>query len=156
MTVRLLQPKGLDFERMASLHAEAFELPWRADDFAGLFGAPGMIAVAAGDLDGFILLRAVADEAEILTLAVRPSARRRGLGLALVRAAEAAAAERGADALWLEVAADNAAALALYDKAAFDEAGRRRGYYRRVNGTRMDAVLMRRALNTAPGSAYSP
>ncbi|OYX35800.1 MAG: hypothetical protein B7Y99_02690 [Caulobacterales bacterium 32-69-10] len=151
--IRRLAPTGVEFEAMAELHAEAFDLPWSADDMLGLFGAPGMIAIAAGDLDGFILLRVVADEAEILTLAVRPSARRRGVGLALVTAAQAAAAERGADALWLEVAADNPAALALYDRAAFDEAGRRRGYYRRADGSRMDALLMRRALNTAVGSA---
>lgn len=151
--IRLMQPRGVEFEHMAELHAEAFDLPWSADDFQGLFATPGMIVAAAGDLDGFILLRVVADEAEILTLAVRPSARRRGLGLALVTAAQAVAAERGADALWLEVAADNDAALALYDRAAFDEAGRRRGYYRRADGSRMDAVLMRRTLNTADGSA---
>jgi ribosomal-protein-alanine N-acetyltransferase len=151
--IRLLQPKGVEFEHIAELHAEAFDLPWSADDFQDLFGAPGTIAVAAGDLDGFIMLRVAADEAEILTLAVRPSARRRGLGLALVTAAQEAAAAGGAEALWLEVAADNAPALALYDRAAFDEAGRRRGYYRRPDGSRMDAVLMRRALNTANGCA---
>ncbi len=154
--IRLIQPRGVDFDRMAELHAEAFDLPWSADDFQDLLGVPGTVAVAAGDLDGFILLRVAADEAEILTLAVRPSAQRRGIGLALVIAAQAAAAERGAEALWLEVAADNVPALALYDRAAFDEAGRRRRYYRRSDGSRMDAVLMRRALNTAAGSAYSP
>ncbi len=151
--IRPFQPVGVVFERLAELHAEAFDLPWSADDFQDLFATPGTFALAADNLDGFIMLRAVADEAEILTLAVRPSARRRGLGLALVTAAQDAAARRGADALWLEVAADNTAALALYDRAAFDEAGRRRSYYRRLDGSRMDAVLMRRALNTAGACA---
>ena len=152
MTVRVLSADGLAPDRLAELHAEAFERPWTADDFAGLWDAPG--ALVLGDetpegLAGFIMLRVAADEAEILTVAVRPTARRRGVGLALIEAAQAASAALGAEALWLEVASDNVAALALYDRAAFDEAGRRRGYYRLANGRSTDAIVMRRALNTA-------
>ena len=97
------------------------------------------------DPDGFILLRAVADEAEILTLAVRPAARRRGLGARLVQEGVVAAAARGATRLFLEAAQDNIAALALYARAGFAEAGRRPGYYARPDGGRQDALLL--ALN---------
>jgi ribosomal-protein-alanine N-acetyltransferase len=97
---------------------------------------------------GFIVVRAVAGEAEILTLAVHPEARRQGLGRALVESAATTAQTLGAEAFWLEVATDNAAATALYAAAGFESAGRRPGYYGRKGGERIDALVMRRLLNS--------
>ena len=51
--------------------------------------------------------------------------------------------------LWLEVAVDNAAAVALYEKAGFETTGRRPRYYARPSGERVDALLMRRLLNSS-------
>jgi len=130
--------------RLADLHATAFSAPWDAGTFAILLDQDGVFALE--EPDGFILVRAVADEAEILTLAVRPSARRRGLGARLVRAGGAAAAARGATRLFLEVADDNAAALVLYARAGFVQAGRRPGYYARPEGGRQDALILARNL----------
>jgi len=130
-------------ERLAGLHAAAFPAPWDATALAGLLTQAGVFAVEQPE--GFILLRTVADEAEILTLAVRPGARRRGLGARLVRDGVAGAAARGATRLFLEVADDNAAALTLYARAGFSEAGRRPGYYARPDGVRQDALIL--ALN---------
>ena len=138
--------------RLAQLHAEAFDRPWSAVEFQTLLAQPGVGALAVEEdeaLLGFVLIRAIAGEAEILTLAVAPNARRRRIGAALVEAATAAAQSLGAEALFLEVAADNVAALALYRRASFDVAGRRPGYYARAAGAAMDAVVMRRPLNTA-------
>lgn len=133
--------------RLAGLHAAAFPTPWSAGAFQSLLDQPGVFAVERRD--GFILIRAVAGEAEILTLAVRPAARRRGLGGRLVGEGAVEAAARGATRLFLEVAADNAAARALYAQAGFAEAGRRPGYYAGPDGARRDALLL--ALNlTAP------
>ena len=74
---------GPDARRLAAIHAEAFGgAAWSADAFADLLGQTGVFA--AESADGFILMRVVADEAEILTLAVRPSARRGGQGAGLV------------------------------------------------------------------------
>ncbi len=109
--------------RLAAVHASAFAAPWDAAAFAALLDQAGVFVLE--DPDGFILLRVVADEAEILTLAVSPAARRRGLGARLVREGAAVAAARGAARLFLEVAGTNAAALALYTRAGFTEAGRR-------------------------------
>ena len=130
-------------ERLAGIHAAAFSAPWDAASLADLLEQAGVFAIEAPD--GFILLRTVADEAEVLTLAVRPEARRRGLGARLVREGGTAAAARGAARLFLEVADDNAAALALYARAGFSEAGRRPGYYARPDGGRQDALIL--ALN---------
>lgn len=129
--------------RLAGLHAAAFPAPWDAAAFETLLDQDGVFALEA--TDGFILMRAVADEAEILTLAVRPAARRQGLAARLLTEAAAAAAARSATRLFLEVAADNAGALALYDGAGFAVAGRRPGYYARPGGGREDALIL--ALN---------
>ena len=125
---------------LADLHAEAFDTPWSAAAFADLLGQAGV--VPEGDDDGFILIRTVADEAEILTLAVRPSARRKGLGARLVLAAMGRAARDGATRMFLEVAEDNAAARALYGSLGFEAAGRRPRYYPRAEGPAVDALIL--------------
>jgi ribosomal-protein-alanine N-acetyltransferase len=143
---------------MAELHAAAFPRAWGEGDFSDLVGGFGMIALGAEDkgaLGGLILVQAVAGEAEILTLAVRPAARRQGWARGLVEAAAITAAGMGARQLWLEVAEDNLAALALYRRAGFSEAGRRPGYYQSAGDGRIDALVMRRALNSPGDSAYS-
>lgn len=129
---------------LAELHRSCFAAPWSETEFAALLGQPGV--VAAAEAEGFILIRVAADEAEILTLAVRPDARRRGLGRRLVEAGARAAAGRGAARLFLEVAEDNVAARALYGAAGFVEAGRRRAYYPRPEGPAADALILARAL----------
>ena len=126
--------------RLARIHDAAFSAPWDAAALADMLEQAGVFAIEAPD--GFILLRTVADEAEILTLAVHPEARRRGLGARLVREGGSAAAARGAARLFLEVADDNTAALALYARAGFTEAGRRPGYYARPDGHRQDALIL--------------
>ena len=134
-----------DAPALAALHAQAFATPWDAVEIAALLGGAGGFALLA-EGKGFILCRAIAGEAEILTLAVAPAARRAGLGRALIEAAATTAGAAQAQALFLEVAADNDAALALYRAAGFADAGRRAGYYPRASGA-VDAVVMRRALN---------
>ena len=125
---------------LAAIHAEAFHAPWDAAAFDSLLGQAGVFAVTAAD--GFILCRVVLDEAEILTLAVRPAARRAGLGARLTQAAAEVAARAGAGRLFLEVAEDNEAARALYARLGFEQTGRRRNYYEKSDGSRIDALLL--------------
>ncbi|RZJ28966.1 MAG: GNAT family N-acetyltransferase [Brevundimonas sp.] len=134
---------ALKAERLAALHATAFDAPWDAAAFVALLDQPGVFAVERAN--GFILMRAVADEAEILTLAVRPDVRRGGEGTRLVAEGVAAASLAGADRVFLEVAEDNVGARALYARIGFVEAGRRPRYYSRADGSRADALLL--ALN---------
>ncbi|WP_419895864.1 ribosomal protein S18-alanine N-acetyltransferase [Roseomonas sp. USHLN139] len=117
-------------ELLAALHGASFppQDAWGPDALRLMLemrGAFGLLAAEAG----FILARVAADEAEILTLAVHPAARRQGLAMALLETTALAAAARGAAALFLEVSAGNAAAQALYAAAGFAEVGRRRRYY---------------------------
>lgn len=128
-------------EALAALHQRAFTLDraWNADEFADflrsdlvtLFSEPG----------GFALTRTLAGESELLTLAVDPAARRQGIARRLVtRWLDAATPE--AEMAFLEVAEDNAAAIALYADAGFVEAGRRPAYYRRQSAPDADALLL--------------
>jgi len=92
--------------------------------------------------------RVAAGEAEVLTLAVHPAARRAGFGAALMRALMAEAARRGGSELFLEVSAGNAAARALYAGLGASVAGRRRRYY--PDGS--DALVLRLALSPCGGA----
>ena len=141
-----------DAEALADVHAKAFDAAWTAPDIARLMMIMGGFALIAetDGIVGFILARAIAGEAEILTLAVDPIGRRAGVGRALVEAAAVQARAGGADCLFLEVAADNEPALALYNSAGFEQAGSRRAYYRREGSPAGDALVLRRALNTPP------
>lgn len=140
---------------LSMLHEGAFgrNAGWSEGDFARLLETPGTFGwvaqVAAPDGPqpvALVIARAVADEAEILTIGSLPSVRRKGLARGLVRAAAAEAATRGATRLFLEVAVDNAAGTALYHALGFEEVGRRRAYYERPDGQRADAIVMARAV----------
>jgi len=128
---------------MAAIHAAAFpDEPWHADSFLSLLGQPGVVGLI-DPRGGVLLLRVAADEAEILTIGV--TARRRGLGTALMRAAIEKARTLGAAMLHLEVAAANLAAQKFYESLGFIMAGRRPKYY--ANGD--DAVLLSLRLGAA-------
>ena len=137
-----------DADAMAAIHALAFDHPWSRDSFEALLTEPGAGAMIAG-LDGLVLWRAAGGEAEILTLAVTPAARRRGLGRALLEQACGHARRGGAGAMFLEVSDQNRAAVALYEAVGFVRAGLRRGYYASVSPPQ-DALVMRLALTGPP------
>jgi len=146
-----------DAEALARTHAGSFDTAWSAQDIEVLLGAPGGFAWAAWEADppasvsGFLLARAIAGEAEILTLAVDPSHRRKGVARALIEASAATAVAAGAQTMFLEVAADNPAALGLYRSAGFEPVGSRKGYYARPGGATIDALVLRRTLNSRTG-----
>lgn len=132
---------------LGRLHALAFDRVWSPADFVGFLedGAVAYLARVNGTAVAMGLFRAVGDEAEVLTLATDPAHRGRGLaGALLARAMDRLAAE-GVTTLMLEVAADNPAARAVYDRAGFREIGRRRAYYPRPQGA-VDAQMMSCAL----------
>lgn len=134
---------------LAALHAEVFEADWSAASFEELMGMPGAAALLAldhGEPAAFLLTRRAADEAEIITIATRPQAQRRGVARQLLARQLDALARHGVRHVFLEVAASNTAALGLYQSLGFQEAGRRPGYYRRKHGTE-DAIIMRRELS---------
>ncbi len=149
--MRLRLAKASDANALARIHAACFAAPWNASVFAEFLRAGGsfaFLASAGRAFAGFILCRVIADEAEVLTLAILPSQRRRGLARRLLAAGASVAGARGATALFLEVADDNLPAVALYRMELFVSVGRRAGYYAASGETPVDALVMRRALNS--------
>ncbi len=142
----------------AKIHAQSFGHPWSADEFETLLAGRDVIADGCmvqswfgrllgtqRSLAGFVLSRRVLDEAEILTIAVAPKYRRRGIANALLSAHLAALAAAGAKkALFLEVEAGNDAALALYAHFGFYPVGDRKAYYRKGEAPAAAAIVMRR------------
>jgi ribosomal-protein-alanine N-acetyltransferase len=117
---------------------------WTISQCAGLLPLPGVwltLAREGEEVVGFALARLVADEAELLLLAVKPAGQRRGTGRVLLEHFEDEAAARGAVRLHLEVREGNHA-LSLYEQAGFGLVGRRRDYYSGQKGDRYDALTL--------------
>jgi tRNA threonylcarbamoyl adenosine modification protein YeaZ/ribosomal-protein-alanine acetyltransferase len=135
---------------LAALHAECFEQPWTAKEFARLMALPkahALLALEGKEPAGFVLANAAAGEAEILTIATRPRNRRKGHAHKLIDKLTAElSSEQGVQSLFIEVAASNNAAVALYEKAGFKPVGLRKSYYRSANGSTDDAHVMRKDL----------
>ena len=153
--MRLRGARAGDAAALAQVHARSFADPWSAQALEEMMALPGALTVLAesappGGVIGFVMLRAVAGEAEVLTLAVAPERRRGGAASALIGAATAQALAAGAAAVYLEVARDNFPALALYGTKGFVAVGERAGYYARPGGGRTDALVLR--LQLTPGA----
>jgi ribosomal-protein-alanine N-acetyltransferase len=140
---------ALDLDRAVALHAESFEplgeRGWTRQEFAQLLASPGVAGLllrADGGDAGFALCRVAADEAELLTIAVRPLHRRRGVGRRLLTAVIDLVREAGAQMLFLDVGADNQAARSLYDAEGFCPVGCRPAYFRRDEGRVADGIVM--------------
>ena len=133
---------------LAAIHAASFGPgdAWPADVIETLLCAPGGFSLlhSAG---GLVMARLAADEAEVLTLAVAPAARRRGIARCLLAATMARLRDAGASSLFLEVGMGNTAARRLYEAAGFRVVGNRVRYY--DDGS--DALIMRADLQSAGG-----
>lgn len=132
---------------LAALHAQCFTVPrpWSAAEFAAFLASPHVVLLTAPQ--GFALGRVIADEAELLTIAVAPDERRRGTGRALLAALLTAVAERGAKTIFLEVSVENESAIALYRSAGFADSGRRKAYYRDADRA-IDALVLQRPVGS--------
>jgi ribosomal-protein-alanine N-acetyltransferase len=143
----LLQPLGpLDLAVAAAVHAGCFESAWNEAAMAEILAMPGSFGALAlvGDQPvGLVIVLAVATEAEILTLAVLPKFRHRGMASRLLAWVVDRLSGSGSQRLLLEVAEDNVAARALYGKLGFAQVGHRPSYYRRLAGTAAAIVLAR-------------
>lgn len=140
-----------DDRALAALHAAVFTTPrpWSADEFAVLRRQTGVFVLTRQDesgLAGLLVGRVVVDEAELLTIAVSPERQRQGLGASLMLTFLEESRQRRAMTAFLEVAADNLPAISLYRRFGFTESGRRRQYYRRPDGSAIDALIMARGL----------
>ena len=121
-----------DAAAIAAVHAASFQQGWGEDEINRLLmdrAVVGHRAASGRSLIGFILSRLAAGEAEILSVAMAPAWRGRGLSRPLLDLHLRRLAGLGVHAVFLEVGESNAPAQRLYSRAGFHEVGRRRGYY---------------------------
>ena len=131
----------------AATYALAFpgSRPWAAAEFQSF--ETDRYTQIIGTQDSFLILRIIADEAEIITVATHPDHRRKGLAAQNLQTAIDRCRIENADRLFLEVAADNPAAIALYDSHGFAPIGRRKGYYARAGQPAVDAILFEKRVS---------
>lgn len=136
-------------EIMEAAFGSRFGEAWTRSQCAGILPMAGVSLMLARDADGgtvgFSLVRSVADEAELLLLAVLPSRHREGIGSRLLDDFMGRAGANGAARVHLEVREGNPA-VAMYRSAGFSPVGRRRNYYQGADGRRYDALTLARSL----------
>lgn len=139
-----------DLSAVAELETSAFPTPWSAGTFQRLLHNPSVEMWVAEEEDrllGYGVLWCVLDQAELANLAVRPSARGRGLGGRILDHLLTVARQRNVRSVYLEVRRSNAVARRLYTGRGFQEVGLRPDYYQEP---REDALVLR--LETDPGA----
>lgn len=130
-----------DIERIAAIERECFSMPWTPEQLR-IQLRPGHVFLAAcegGEILGYVGMEYVLDEGYVSNVASAPGHRRRGAARELLRGLEARARGLGLAFLTLEVRESNLPARALYAKAGYAVAGRRRNYYQ---NPREDAIIM--------------
>jgi ribosomal-protein-alanine N-acetyltransferase len=154
--IRLREAGIADVAVLAALHAGCFEDAWSPQSMLEVMGSPGVrgwLAIIPAPRDvapagvlpiGFAIARAVADEAELLSIGVLEPYRRQGLATQLLGQVVDFVAARGVEKLFLEVAEDNAGAQSLYQAHGFTRVGRRPDYYRGRDGSATAALTLRR------------
>lgn len=147
-----IQTAGIEYAAViAAVLEQSLDPPWDAHSVASFLGVPGSFAFLASRdnaaPEGVILCRAAADSCDLAAIGVVREARRKGLGSALLAAAQSEAAARHCRHMFLEVAETNHAATELYRSQGFREVAKRVAYYRagaRNAAAPVDAIVMRR------------
>jgi ribosomal-protein-alanine N-acetyltransferase len=138
-----------DVAAIAKLHASSFRRGWSDGEIEGMLLDRNVVAHRATigrNFAGFVISRVVADEAEILSVAVTEAYRGRAVARALLRYHLGRLAALGVRTVFLEVDEGNVSALRLYRRAGFAQVGRREGYYLNAAGKPAAALVLRRNL----------
>ena len=140
-----MQEEHLDW--VSACEVELHTFPWTSGNFLDSMAAGhgGWVMSAGADKLGYAVMLRVLDEAHVLTISIAREAQGQGHGRAFLAWLHDEARKQGATQCFLEVRPSNTVALALYQDMAYEQIGRRRGYYPGVNG-REDAIVMRREL----------
>lgn len=143
-----------NLQQLATIHQRAFselgQTGWGPDTLSETCASSGVVLIggfSAKQPIGLALFRQVLDEAELITLAVAPEHQGKSIASKLMQWAEAKLAERGVCKLFLEVRADNATAIRLYENLDFKATSIRKGYYKVDGDERIDAVNYAKTLD---------
>lgn len=139
-----------DADAVARLHAASFYRGWPRQDIEAYLLDPDTPTLVACDarrkVAGFAMLRLLGDDAELMTIAVEPKYRSKGVATALMRACFEDLLMTPSKRMILEVAADNPAAIKVYSRLGFTKLSERKGYYARPDGQPATALVMARPL----------
>jgi ribosomal-protein-alanine N-acetyltransferase len=145
-----IHPAGAGHSRaLAALHGACFPKGWGRLEFESFFERAGVFAAISYHKDkpvGFVLCWLIEDQCDLLSMGVLEEFRRDGVGLMLLHYAINNARHMGADYLTLEVNANNAAAQTLYEQQGFERFSTRKAYYTNADGSKADAICMRKGL----------
>jgi len=148
--VRIEAGSSLDIDAvmtvMDAAFGDRFGEAWTRSQLGGILPMAGVSLILARDPEtretiGFSLFRTVAEESELLLIAVVPDHHRRGIGATLLDDFLDRVRNNGVNRVHLEVR-DGNSALTLYRNAGFSPIGRRRNYYHAPDGRRFDAVTL--------------
>ncbi len=147
-----------DLTKMARIHALSFDDAWSVAMIRRILSTPGSFGLVARrnrlwSVNGFAIVRGVADECELLSLAVAADERGAGVGSLLLAGVIQQSHAAGARKLFLEVAEDNFVARNLYKGFGFVPVGCRPDYYVRADGSKASAVTMSCDLTAAVAEA---
>lgn len=142
--------RSRDADTVAKLHAKSFFRGWPREDIAAYLmdsETPTLVACdAKRNVVGFAMLRLLGDDVELMTIAVDPRWRGKGVGRAIMKACFEDLMMSEGKRMVLEVAADNPSAIKLYNSLGFQKIGERQGYYARADGKPATALVMARNL----------
>lgn len=144
--MQLTQASKADAEVLSAIHKECFPNYWNIEAFNDFFAVGGTHALLAGDDAGMMVYRVQFDQADIITLAVKPAFRRQGLARSMAEKALAHMQQLGAKVIFLDVEDGNVAAIKLYESMGFEHERRRKLYYRQKDGTYTDALVMKKKI----------
>jgi ribosomal-protein-alanine N-acetyltransferase len=153
IAMQIVPGASADLDAVMSVMSSAFDPgfgeAWTRSQCGGILPLSGVLLMLARDdrgaVRGFSLLRTVADEAELLLLAVDPGSQRRGVGASLLDHFIEHGRRSGVRRLHLEVR-DGNPAVAMYQAFGFKAEGRRHKYYSGQDGSQYDALTMAREL----------
>lgn len=149
MTLELVPMQKSDVPEVKALEDLLFPVDaWTEDMFHNELAEVGisrevMIARLSGKIVGYVSFRFVADEGDVVTIAVDTSVQKQGVGTLMMNWLETTAKVRGVNNLFLEVRSDNIPAIAMYLARDFERIDLRKNYY----DTGVDAYVMRKRLN---------
>lgn len=139
--------KSEHISEIAEIESRCFSMPWTEKSLSDELdneNAHFLSAVFDGKVIGYIGIIEICGEADITNVAVLPEYRRCGIGEMLMKEAENGAVERNCESITLEVRVSNKAAISLYNKSGYKQAGIRKGFYEKP---KEDALLMTKYFN---------
>ena len=153
MTAITIRPVSKDDAAvLADIHRECFPHYWQQEAFTDFFSVAGTLGWLVEGPEptnmpiGMIIYRVLYEQADIITVAVRPAWQRQGIGRKLLVEAMENAKHMGCKVMFLDVEEGNDAAIKLYEAFGFTHVNRRKLYYKQKNGSFTDALVMKRVL----------